>query len=253
MVGKEFPGLLTANLIGLLCGVVLLAYVYHRDLRLRTLKWSRAKLVLAWRFRKFPLFSASSAVLDGFKLSVPVLFMAHYFPDNVVGLYAMVLRVASAPLSFVSSAVAQVHLKTLVDLLHAQGDVRSYLIRLTVVLSGIAIVPMVIIMPIAPWLFATVFGAQWREAGVYLQILMPSLAVRFVASTMSFTTEATNNSQLGAIWKATALIVTCAVLAVMAPRANIHRLFVALNICDIGLYVWYYYVQFCAAMKPRTG
>jgi O-antigen/teichoic acid export membrane protein len=252
-VGGGFLGLMTANLLGLLCSVAVLAYFYRQDLRPRTVQWSRAKVVLAWRFRKFPLFSASSAILDGLTMSLPVFFLAHYYPGSTLGFYAMVLRVANAPLSFVSTAVGQVHLKTLVDLLHARGDVRSYLIRLTRGLAVVAMIPMLLVMPVAPWLFATVFGAEWREAGVYLQILMPSLAVRFVASTMSGTIDATNNSQLGALWKVTALIVTCAVFLTMAPKANIYRLFIAVTISDIGLYAWYYYLQFRAGMKPKIG
>jgi O-antigen/teichoic acid export membrane protein len=253
VLGTGFPGLLTANLLGLLCGVVLLFYLYRHDLRLTTMLWSRPKVVLARRFKNYPLYSASSAILDGVTMSLPVFFFAHYFSGSVLGYYALVLRVANAPLSFVSSAVGQVHMKKMIDLIHAKGDVRSYLISLTGGLTMAVLVPVLLLMPIAPWFFSCVFGAEWREAGIYLQILMPSLAVRFVVSTMSGTIEVTNNSHLGAVWKVTALVFTSIVFLSIAPMKDIYQLLVAMMITDIGLYFFYYYLLFRAGMNPRVG
>lgn len=251
--GTGFPGLLAANLLGLLVGAGQLAYLFRRELSASSLAWSRAKKALARRYKDYPLYSASSAVVDGVTMSLPVFFLAHHFPDGTLGLYALVLRVANAPLSFISSAVGQVHIKRIVQLLHDGQDPGAYLKRVALWLALVAAIPTLLLMPFAPWLFAQVFGAAWREAGDYLQILMPSLAVRFVASTISGTIEATNNTQLGAAWKVAALLVTVTMLRLVAPLGDIRGLLIAMAATDIALYVLYGWLSFRAGRSPRLG
>ncbi|MBX3606813.1 MAG: oligosaccharide flippase family protein [Piscinibacter sp.] len=252
-LGAGFPGLLTGNLLGLLAAGALLGYRFRRDFSVTSLAWTRAKTALARRYRSYPLYSASSAVVDGVTMSLPVFFIAHHFPDSTLGHYSLVLRVASAPLSFISSAVGQVHLKRIVQMLHDGQEAGAYLKRLVITLAAIAAAPTLLLMPIAPWLFAHVFGPPWQEAGFYFQILMPSLAVRFVATTISGTMEATNNSHLGAAWKVTALLVTATVLSLVAPAGDIRALLIAMALCDITLYLLYGLLCFRASRRPRLG
>lgn len=252
-LGAGFVGLLLGNLAGLLGTAALLSYVFKDEFSASTLPWSRSKVALSRRFKDYPLYSASSAIVDGVTLTLPVFFLALHFPASTLGYYALVIRVANAPLSFISSAVGQVNLKKIVQLLHEHGSVGAYLARLTLALVSVAAVPTLLLIASAPWLFRHVFGAQWEEAGEYLQILMPSLAVRFVASTISGTVEATNNSRIGAAWKIIALLVTSAVMALFAPRGDIRVLLVAVTIADTGLYLLFVYLCFFAASHPRLG
>ena len=101
-------------------------------------------------------------------------------------------------------------------------------------------------------LFAVIFGEAWSEAGTYCQILMPALAVRFIASTLSSTLGATNNNRYGAIWKVIAFVTTLVVLALVAPIGDIKILLYAIMINDLLLYAFYFALILKAAKRPRS-
>lgn len=249
--GGSFASLLTSYIVGLLSGGIFLWCIYSNNFILYFFKNIKFKIALAIRFKSFPLYSASSAILDGVTMNLPVFFLAYYFNTEILGYYSLVLRVANSPLSFISSSVSQVHLKKMIDLLHEDGDVLRYFLKLSLFLGGIALLPMIIIMPFAPWVFMNLFGSEWREAGVFLQILMPSLAVRFIASTVSGSIETSNNSHWGAGWKVLALIVTSAVFFIFGSKGDVYILLIALSVSDVFLYILYYLISLYTSLNPR--
>lgn len=243
-------GLLLSSVIATAAVSLWLLYRYNRILNRSLLLWNRRKRVLLLRYRDFPIYNASTGLLDGVRLALPVFFLSRYFPEAVVGYYALVLRVAMAPISFVSGAVSQVNLKKVADLVHQNQAVRPYLLRVTVMLLFIVSPLLVILILYAPPLFAWAFGEDWRVAGDYLQILMPSLALQFVVSTVSTTFGATGHNRLGAIWKITAFVVTFGVYLVFAPRVDVMGMFVAMMLTDLALYSFYYFLAWHAAGHP---
>jgi O-antigen/teichoic acid export membrane protein len=225
----------------------------HRSIPYRRIStWNRRSKLVAKRYRDFPLYNASTGLLDGLTQALPVFFLSSYFTETLVGYYALMLRVAAAPLSFVSAAVSQVNLKKVSDLVHQQQSVRRYLVKVTLLLVAIVSPLAIALILFSPGLFAWIFGEEWREAGSYLQILMPALAFRFVISTVSTTFGATGNNRLGAVWKVVAFLVTFVVLLIAAPRVEVYGIFVIILITDIILYSFYYALAWRAAGHPRA-
>ena len=248
-----FPsGLLVGSVIA--AGTVACWLLYHhRAISIpTTLIWNARKRVLAARYRAFPLYSGSTGLLHGFTQTLPVFFLSGYFGQAVVGYFALMLQVAFAPLGFVSGAVSQVNLKKVSDLVNQGLPVRPYLLKVTLLLVTIVAPVAIVLIVIAPKLFAWVFGEQWRVAGSYLQILMPALALRFVVSTVSTTFGATGNNHLGAIWKITSFVVTLSVLGIAAPRVDVYGIFFVLLITDLVLYSFHYILVWRAAGHPRA-
>ena len=132
-------------------------------------------------------------------------------------------------------------------------SVRPYFFRVTAGLIAIVTIPTLVFVLYSQEIFSLVFGEKWREAGLYLQILAPAIAVRFVASTLSTTLGATKNNQLGMIWKVTAFVVTTSVFAWYAPKGNVIDLFQAVMIMDVVLYTFYYVIILTAAAKPKNS
>src|SRR5262249_14213365 len=58
-LGVGFAGLLLGAIAGTLGATLFLVYVFRTDLTRSTLRWSLSKLVLARRFKDYPLYSAS--------------------------------------------------------------------------------------------------------------------------------------------------------------------------------------------------
>lgn len=251
IVGAGFLGLLAGVIVGISGMSIYLFYIYRAKLPLNLLTWGRAKAGLMKRYRDYPFFNASTGLLNGFQGAIPVFFLSHYFPESIVGYFALTQRVANAPLSFLSASISQVNLKKIVDLMNKQVDIRPYFFKVTAGLIAIVLLPTIILTIFSPALFALVFGEEWREAGCYMQILAPALAFRFVASTLSTTLGATQNNRLGAIWKVTAFIVTIVVFALFAPQENAVNLFMAVVVMDTILYLFYYFLIWKAAGTPN--
>ncbi|NOT84681.1 MAG: oligosaccharide flippase family protein [Methylococcaceae bacterium] len=253
-------GLLGSGFIGYVIGYVfgtLLANIHgmHRlkiDIRLLSLlEFSKDKKNIAFKYKDFPLFNASSSLLSGFQQRIPFFFIAPYFSDAILGNYMLMFQVAFAPLSFVAFSISQVNLKKVVELIHSGENITRYLFKLTGVLLMIGLIPTLVSVFYAPQIFTVIFGKQWSQAGTYLQILMPAFAIQFIVSTLSSTLDATQHNKLGALWKVLAFISTLSVFMVIAPRKDFESLLYANLINTSVIYLLYYFIIIYAASHVK--
>ncbi len=252
LAGVGFVGLLLGNVLAFLLATCYILYAHWPRLsRVIFSDWQKKRILMV-RYKDYPIFNGSSSLLNGITQSLPIFFLAHYFPESIVGYFALVLWAANAPLSFISASVSQVNLKKVVDLVNARQNVTPYIYKLTLLLMGVSSVPALLFVLFAPDLFAFIFGESWREAGVYCQILIPALAIRFVVSTLSTTLGATKNNQYGALWKVIAFAATFVVFAWFAPKGDILILLYAALVVDVLLYILYYVFIVAAAKKPKN-
>ncbi len=251
VAGFQGEGLLISALLTTILGTALLLYSYRSELG--SLQWRPSQMTwnLAKRYKQFPLYEASTTFLNSVQLALPVFFLAKYFPEAILGYYALLMRVALSPLGFISSAVSQVYLRKVAELVQRKKDSTRYLIQLSLTLATIVAIPTFIFMLYAPTLFGWVFGEQWREAGFLLTILMPGLAVRFVASSVSGAIPSTGNSRLGAYWKIFAFITTFSMFWLLAGKLTIEDLFFAMMLTDVAIYSLYLYVSWYSVKHPR--
>lgn len=246
-------GLLLASFLATTSAAIWLLYKYRYLLTRRNLGWNQRKQVLINRYRDFPLYNASTGLLNGVTLSLPVLFLSRYFPDEAVGYYALMIRVVQAPLGIISGAVSQVNLNKVSNLVNRGLNARPYLIRITLISIGLVLPFCLVIFFFAPQLFAWVFGEQWRVAGQYLHVLIPAISLRFVVSMLSTTFGATHNNQLGAVWKILSFVTTFAVFLYYAPRLEVFEMMVVFLVKDLVLYSLYYVMIWYAAGHPRSS
>lgn len=252
LLGLSGHGMILSSLLGAIIALLFLCFAYREVLQQVNWLELRKIIFLAVKHKAYPLVNAPSSFLDGMLLSLPVFFLTKYFPEAIVGYYALLTRVAAAPLSVVSGAVSQVHLKKIADLIHDGGDGAQYLKKITKVMCLIVLGPVIIFMLAAPSLFAFLFGESWRQAGELLVILMPSIALRFVVSPLSGTLLATGHVLLGSSWQVLAFIVTLLMFLFIAPTASVTEIFFAILITDLLLYAVYYLFIYYAVRKSRV-
>lgn len=249
--GLRPQGLLVATLTGFLVGILFMLFTFRAELRELDWRWTRETWSLAGRYKDFPLYSATTSVLDGITLALPVFFLGKYYPESIVGYYALLTRVATAPLAFVSQAVSQVHLKKIAELIHQKVSPSRYLRNVSFLLAGIVAIPTLVFITASPAIFALVFGEEWREAGQLLIILMPALALKFVVSTVSGVFANTGNNRLSALWKVAAFVVTTLMFVTLAGSLEVKRMFMTMMAIDIALYLAYYYLIWYAIRNPK--
>lgn len=251
VVNIGLNGLVAATLLGFLSAIGYMVYIYRGELAGLDPWFDRERRQLALRYKDFPIYDASTSVLNGVMLMLAVFFLTKHYPKAVVGYYALLNRVAAAPLGFISQAVSQVHLKKVTELVLSKTPVQPYMKRISFALVAIVSLPTMFFMLAAPSIFALVLGEAWREAGELLVILMPSIAVKFVVSTLSGVFASTGNNRLSAIWKVIAFVTSFLMFLAFSGVLDVRDIFVAMMLLDVALYLLYYYLIYHAIRYPK--
>ncbi|SHK06057.1 lipopolysaccharide biosynthesis protein [Rhodothermus profundi] len=177
----------TAGLIGGFLGghlSTLLLYGWHLRHRLSTPAASPSLAVLARRYRHFPLFTLPAALLNALSMRLPFLLLLLFFDAEVLGFFGRAFMVLTVPLGLVGSATGQVFFVRAAEARHGEG-LRALTRRVYSRLLQIGLYPVLLLMLLGPELFAFIFGAPWRTAGVYAAWIAPWLLLASLASPLS--------------------------------------------------------------------
>lgn len=144
---------------------------------------------MALRHRAFPLLNTPHAFAGALQDSLAMILLVAWSGDAAAGFWALALRYLKAPASLVGGALSQTLYPRLVQA--GEGAAGVHLIRQAMaVLAALALPLMAVLMLWGPWLFTTVFGERWREAGELARALAPYIALHFVAAPLSVATMA---------------------------------------------------------------
>ena len=147
---------------------------------IRSIKW-QSMLIGIKKYRKFPLYSSWSALLNTITWQLPPLMFAAFFSPKIVGYYSMGFRVIQMPMQLVGQAISQVFLQRVAE--ERNNDSTAEFVETVfqrLVLMGLF--PILILTLLGRNLFVFLFGADWSEAGVYAQILGVWGLVWFISS-----------------------------------------------------------------------
>lgn len=141
----------------------------------------QAMLAQASRYRRFPLFSLWSALLNNLSAQLPVLLLSSFFGSVPVGLYVLTSKVLWTPLNFVARAISQVFFSNASEA-GRKGETAGVTLRVFTGLLGVGTPYVALLMITAPEVFSLVFGLKWQMAGVYAQFLAPWLLIVFATA-----------------------------------------------------------------------
>lgn len=141
---------------------------------------------VATTYRKFPIYSFPSSMLNMLSAQLPILLLTPVFGNTKIGLFTMALLLGFAPLSMISKTLSQTLYQHTVDKLHAQQDIRPIYRRFSSWLL-IAIVPtFTLLWLILPQLTTLLLGKEWEETGYILRWMLPWLAANTMTASTGF-------------------------------------------------------------------
>ncbi len=121
------------------------------------------------RYKRFPLVSSWSALLNASSVQLPVILFSSMFSPAVAGFYSLSHRILSLPISLIGASVGNVFLEraaksqnNIVDLRRITIDVYKRLLLLGSIFFSFVVF-------YGDILFAFIFGSEWREAGRFAQ------------------------------------------------------------------------------------
>lgn len=135
----------------------------------------------AYLYRDFPLFRAPQKWLKDLSYTIPSLMLASLLGPTAVGFYLLAARVIHLPNSVIADSTGPVFLARIAEASHRSESLRPILLRGTIGLAAIGLLPFGVVALTGPWLFGFVFGAGWELAGTYARWLSLSSYMTFVA------------------------------------------------------------------------
>ena len=150
----------------------------------RALLQTQSLREMATKHRDFPLLNTPHAFAGALQDTLAITLLTAWLGGAEAGAWALALRYLKAPASLVGGSLSQAlypRLTQSANLAEARVLVRHNLLML----AALALPLMLALLAFGPWLFATVFGPEWRGAGELARSLAPYVALHFIAAPLS--------------------------------------------------------------------
>ncbi|MEA2260895.1 MAG: hypothetical protein QOJ51_3720 [Acidobacteriaceae bacterium] len=203
-------GLLTGDAVGRITGGgrFLRALWRNHVVQVRGIHVSRM-IRLAVRYRDYPLVSTWGGLLNASGLALPALFLAACYGAQYTGWFALVNRVLGVPAALIGASIAQVYTSQAATLSRADPQRLMYIfLETTRRMLYLGLVPCALFTIFAPWVFQTIFGRVWREAGEYARCLAFMCYAGFVNSPVTLTLSVLQRQRTQFVWDAGKLVLT---------------------------------------------
>ena len=149
----------------------------------------------AHRYKRFPLYSTWGGFFNVTGSQLPPILFAVLFSPAVAGLYALTNRVLAMPMALLGQAIGEVFFSKAAEA-KRDGKIGHLVSNVHNKLAQFAMPPTLFLIFVAPELFSFIFGQEWRQAGVFLQLLTPMLYFQFILSPISQTLSVMERQEL---------------------------------------------------------
>lgn len=157
----------------------------------------------ASRYRRFPLLSSGSALLNSAGLQLPSLMLLAFYGPQIAGWFALSQRLIGIPMTLIGTSVSQVYIGQAARLAReSPSQLRSLFFKTTYRLLLLAAVPSMTLFALGPWLFSLIFGSDWLQSGLYARILAPMFLLQFAIVPLSQTLNILERQDLQLVWDA---------------------------------------------------
>ena len=179
-------GLILGYFGGVLISTMILGLEIWRDDKrlIRTnLQWA-VMIDNLKRYRKFPMFTTWSTLLNVTSWQLPSYMLPAYFSKTISGYYALGNRVLRLPMGLIGGTIGQAFLPRAARA-KENGTLDIVVENVFNRLVAFSLFPLLVIAIAGEDLFVIAFGEPWAEAGVYSQILSIWTFFWFISSPMS--------------------------------------------------------------------
>lgn len=155
----------------------------------------------ASRYRRFPLLSAGSALLNAAGLYLPAVIVTAAYSTEIGGQFSLSQRIIAVPMALIGQAIGQVYTAEGAALLRERPRDLEGLVRRTLrklLLLGLG--PVTLLAVLGPWGTQLIFGKGWAQAGLFIRILSPMFLLQFMTVPISTTLLLLEKQGLQLMW-----------------------------------------------------
>lgn len=177
-------GLLLGNMFNLGAGGVRLGIeTLTRDRAIfQSISWTNLRKCLQSHCR-YPLYSMPESLANVAGLHVSMILVAA-LAGVEAGFLLLAMQVMMVPMTLLGSSISQVYLSRAAEEMRNER-LASFTLQIMQRLVRIGVGPIVFVGLISPVVFPLVFGTEWRRSGEIVTLLVPWMAIQFVASPVS--------------------------------------------------------------------
>lgn len=148
---------------------------------------SRALLgQVARKHRRFPLYTMPKELINSLSYNLPFLWLALYFQQAEVGLFAMALTFTFRPINVLNTAFEKLLYVRLADKVRQRRSIVADVRRFILWVNVVALPLFVIAFWCAEPLCCLLFGGRWAGCGRYVRLLLPWTYVMLTATSLMF-------------------------------------------------------------------
>ncbi|WP_141047372.1 lipopolysaccharide biosynthesis protein [Aliarcobacter cryaerophilus] len=236
LFNKISLGLVLSDMLGRIIAVILILKRVLKQVRLTTFSLKKA-ISLVRRYKKFPKYEMPATVINITSYELVYIIIPIYFSSTTAGLYFLVFRVLMTPVGFIGTAITEVFKNRAIEDLNKYNSCRNIYKKIFLFLFSLGIFPLLIITIWGQEIFSVVFGDEWREAGLYAQILTPLALLRLVSSPLSYLFIIKEKLELDLLLQSIFFILVLLSLFIGCLYENITMLVVLLSISGSIFYV----------------
>jgi O-antigen/teichoic acid export membrane protein len=233
--------LIIGNIAGPVIATLTLGLQIWRDDKtflFKSIHWAEMREGIK-RYEKFPKFSTSAALLNTVAQQIPVILLTAFFSTTVTGLYSMGYRIIRLPMVLVGSSIAQVFFQRAAAAKEeGPKELRKLVEEVFDRLVIFSLFPMLLISLVGQELFIIVFGAEWAEAGVYMQILAIWTFFVFISSPISQLMSLLEKQEVGIYFNVALLVTRFGSIAIGAYFSDVRLGLWLFSITGSLLYGW---------------
>jgi lipopolysaccharide exporter len=237
--------LVFAYIFGNFFGALYLFYSVLKNYRLifsNKISWKKINDGLR-RYKVFPIYGTWSEIINTVSVLMPVFLLSTYFSATVVGYYSLGFLALQVPVTFIAGAVAQVFFSRAVELYHNSRESLKLLFeQLTRRLFMLGFLPFIILALAGKELCMVIFGPEWSEAGIFLQILVFWIFLGLITSPLTYLFIIFEKQKFTLLYNSIVFIIRFGALVIGGLTGNIYFTIILLSvvgICSNGFVFWW--------------
>lgn len=122
---------------------------------------------LAKKYRDFPFFRTPEMFLSSISGDLPIILLSILFGPASAGFYSIGRTVLNIPTILISKSIGDVFYPRISEAANNKENLTNLILKATLLLALIGVIPYGIVIIFGPWIFGIVFGEAWIVAGEY--------------------------------------------------------------------------------------
>ncbi|RKX92222.1 MAG: hypothetical protein DRP84_10355 [Spirochaetes bacterium] len=237
-------GLVLGHIIGQCVEILWLSTIYVKTKRAEGFKGINLKSMKdnAYKYKNFPLFSSWNVIFNKLGMNLPVILLALYYPREVIGIYAVSVRVLNTPINLIGTSVGQVYYQQISKYIRNNIRTTRFIVTTSLKLLVITFVPMLIIRFWGEEIFGIVFGNAWKSSGKISALLVPLYLSRMVVSPISTIFAASGRQYISLTWQILYTLCVFFCFYFIGAKVDFYRLISIFSFLVAFLYLLLYMV-----------